>query len=375
MFPGDTNDATTLAAVLADLAERFALRRICVVADRGLISVANVEAVTDAGFDHLLATKLRRDAVTAQALAAIDDDTAWVEIAQRRCRAADVALDDGTRAVVVESDARARRDTARTAEIVAATEAKLSALEDRVRAGRLKDPAKIGAAAQRILASVGAGRLFDTDIGPGRFLYHYNEDAHTYEELLAGPNVIATSLTPTQANTAQVVGYYRHLAADQARFRVVGDHLRLRPVRHWTEQRVRGHVAVLRLRRPNRNPHQPRPHRYPSPMRPQPHPPPPTQRQRPPNPPHHPAQAPTNPNTHRHRNRHPHLGQPHHHLTPPPARHTAHVVETRHHQTPPTRQNTEYPPNSGQTRGVASIPEQGPRLVSRTGTRSTGDHL
>ena len=214
------------------------------VADRGLISVANVEAVTDAGFDHLLATKLRRDAVTAQALAAIDDDTAWVEIAQRRCRAADVALDDGTRAVVVESDAGVRRDTARTAEIVAATEAKLSALEDRVRAGRLKDPAKIGAAAQRILASVGAGRLFDTDIGPGRFLYHYNEDAHTYEELHAGPNVLATSLTPTQADTAQVVGYYRQLAADQARFRVVGDHLRLRPVRHWTEQRVRGHVAV-----------------------------------------------------------------------------------------------------------------------------------
>ena len=211
VFPGNTNDATTLAAVLADLAERFAVGRICVVADRGLISVANVEAVTDAGFDHILATKLRRDLIGVEALEAIDDDTAWVEIPQRRYRAADVALDDGTRAVVVESDARARRDTARTTQIVAATEAKLRALEGRVRAGRLKDPAKIGAAAQRILA--------------GRY-------------------VLATSLTPNQADTAQVVDYYRQLAAVEARFRVVGDHLRLRPVRHWTEQRVRGHVAV-----------------------------------------------------------------------------------------------------------------------------------
>ena len=167
----------------------------------------------------------------------LNDDTAWVEIAQHSCRAADIFLVDGTRAVVVESDAR-------TAEIVAATEAKLRALEDRVRSGRLKDPAKIGEAAQRILATVGAGRLFDTDIGPGRFLYHYNEDAHTYEELLAGRYVLATSLTPTQADTAQVVGYYRQLAAVEARFRVLKDHLRLRPVRHWTEQRVRGHVAV-----------------------------------------------------------------------------------------------------------------------------------
>ncbi len=244
VFAGNTNDAATLSGVLGDLAERFAVGRICVVADRGLISVANVSAVAEAGFDHLLATRLRRDRISAEALQAINDDTAWVDIAQHSCRAADICLDDGTRTVVVESDARARRDTARTAQIVAATEAKLRALENRVRAGRVKDPAKIGAAAQRILATVGAGRLFDTDIGPGRFLYHYNEDAHTYEELHAGPNVLATSLTPTQADTAQVVGYYRQLAADQARFRVVGDHLRLRPVRHWTEQRVRGHVAV-----------------------------------------------------------------------------------------------------------------------------------
>ena len=244
VFSGNTNDATTLPAALGDLAERFALRRICVVADRGLISAANIDVVAEAGFDHLLATKLRRDRISTEALTAIDDDTAWVDIAQLCCRAADICLDDGTRAVVVESDARARRDDARTTQIVATAEAKLPALEHRVRAGRLKDPAKIGAAAQRILASGGAGRLFDTDIGAGRFLYHYNEDAHAYEELLAGRYVLATSLTPNQANTAQVVDCYRQLQAVEARFRVVGDFLRLRPVRHWTEQRVRGHVAV-----------------------------------------------------------------------------------------------------------------------------------
>ena len=244
VFSGNTNDATTLAAVLGDLAERFAVGRICVVADRGLISAANVSTVAEAGFDHLLATRLRRDAHTAQALAAIDEDTAWVHIPQYRCRAADITLEDGTRAVVVESDARARRDTARTAQIVAATEAKLRALERRVRAGRLKDPAKIGAAAQRILASSGAGRLFDVEIGVGRFLYHYNEDAHTYAQLLAGRYVLATSLTPNQADCAQVVDYYRQLQAVEARFRVLKDHLRLRPQRQGTEQRVRGHVAV-----------------------------------------------------------------------------------------------------------------------------------
>ena len=175
---------------------------------------------------------------------AVDDDTAWVEIPQHHSRATDIALTDGTRAVVVESDARARRDTLRTAEIVARAEAEPLALERRVRDGRLKDPAKIGRAAQRILGTAGAGRLFDLEIGPGRFTYHYNDHALAYEELLAGRYVLTTSLAPTAATTTQVVTAYQQLAAIEARFRVLKDFLHLRPVRHWTEQRVRGHVAI-----------------------------------------------------------------------------------------------------------------------------------
>ena len=244
VFAGNTNDASTLPAVLADLAARFAVGRICVVADRGLISTDNVDAVADAGFDHLLATRLHRDHIAKEALEAVDDDTAWVEIPQHRCRAADIALADGTRATVVESDARARRDNARRTELVARAEADLLALEQRVRAGRLKDPAKIGRAAQRILGTAGAGRLFDIEIAAGRFLYHYNQHALAYEELLAGRYVLTTSLTPPQAGTAQVVAAYRQLAGVEARFRTLKDFLHLRPVRHWTEQRVRGHVAI-----------------------------------------------------------------------------------------------------------------------------------
>ena len=243
-FAGNTNDASTLTGVLNDLAKRFAVGRICVVADRGLMSASNLETVARAGFDHLLATRLRRDPLTAEALSAINKDTVWVELSQPGSRATDVVLEDGTRAVVVESDARARRDTQRTAEIIQAAETRLLALEHRVRSGRVKDPAKIGRAAQRILNTSRVGRLFDLEIGPGRFLYHYNEEAHAYEKLLAGHYVLTTSLTPAQADTTEIVAAYQQLQNVENRFRVLKDFLRLRPIRHWTEQRVRGHVAV-----------------------------------------------------------------------------------------------------------------------------------
>ncbi len=245
VFAGNTADVATLPGVLDDLATRFGVGQVCVIADRGLISVDNVDELAHHGFAHVLATRLHRDRACAQALDAVaGDDVQWVPVPEARCSACEVTLDDGRRAVVVASAERHERDTLRTAELVARTEAKLLALEARVRDGRLVDAGKIGRAAQRILGPSGVGRLFDVEIDTGRFVYHYNDDAIAYETLLAGRYVLLTSLTRAQASTAQVVLAYRQLTQVEARFRVLKDFLHLRPVYHWTEQRVRGHVAL-----------------------------------------------------------------------------------------------------------------------------------
>ena len=58
---------------------------------------------------------------------------------------------------------------------------------------------------------------------------------------------MTTSLTPTQATTVEVVGHYQSLANVERRFRVLKDFLGLRPVFHWTENRVKGHIAICVL--------------------------------------------------------------------------------------------------------------------------------
>jgi hypothetical protein len=245
VFAGNTADVTTLSGVLADLQHRFGVGRICVVADRGLISADNVDVVAGHGYDHVIATKLHRDPTCHEALtASAAPDAVWVPVPAAHSTACDIVLADGRRAVVVASAERQRRDSTRTAELVARTEARLLGLEDRVRAGRLVDAGKIGRAAQRILGPSGVGHLFEVEIAESRFLYHYNDAAFDYEELLAGRYVLTTSLTVHDADTAAVVVAYRQLQAVEARFRVLKDFLHLRPVRHWTERRVHGHIAV-----------------------------------------------------------------------------------------------------------------------------------
>jgi transposase len=244
VFAGNTADVTTLPGVLSDLRARFGVGGICVVADRGLISAENVEALATQGFSHVLATRLHRDPACAAALEASSrNDAVWVPVPEADSAACDVVV-EGRRYVVAASFERWRRDTTRTAELMARAEERLNALERRVRDGELVDAAKIGRAAQRILGDSGVGRLFDVEMGKGRFLWHYDEDAITYEQTLAGRYVLTTSLTTAEASAAAVVRAYRSLLETEDRFRVLKDFLNLRPVRHWTERRVRGHVAV-----------------------------------------------------------------------------------------------------------------------------------
>jgi hypothetical protein len=247
VFAGNTNDASTLSGVLTDLQARFGVGKIAVVADRGLISDSNLAEVDAAGFDHVLATRLHRDDdVRAVLETAAEPDTVWVPAPGGRS-ACEVTHDD-RRYVVIDSPRRHRRDHARLEQLLARTEDQLVALTNRVRAGRLTDPAKIGAAADRILRDSGVARCFTTTITAGHFVWGHDQAGLDYEQRpLEGRYVVTTSLTPAQASTAEVVGHYQSLANVERRFRVLKDFLGLRPVFHWTEQRVNGHIAICVL--------------------------------------------------------------------------------------------------------------------------------
>jgi transposase len=87
-----------------------------------------------------------------------------------------------------------------------------------------------------------------TSIAKGSFSWDFDDKARRYdEELLCGRYVIATSLSSKQASAAQVVCFYGSLQSVERRFRILKDFCSLRPMFHWTEQRVRGHIALCVL--------------------------------------------------------------------------------------------------------------------------------
>ena len=138
------------------------------MADRGLISEDNLALVAAHGFDHVLATRLHHDDVAAVLEQASGPSTAWTALPEANSFCAEITH-DSRRFVVVFSPVRYFRDRSRHRALCARIEDGLIALEQRVRSGRLTDPAKIGAAADRVLRSSPVGRCFVVNIKKGFF--------------------------------------------------------------------------------------------------------------------------------------------------------------------------------------------------------------
>ena len=60
MWPGNTTDVTTLDQVAGRLQSRFGVRRVCLVAESGMISKKMIAAVEARGWFYILGARLRR---------------------------------------------------------------------------------------------------------------------------------------------------------------------------------------------------------------------------------------------------------------------------------------------------------------------------
>jgi transposase len=57
MWPGNTTNVTTLIPVIDRLRQRFAIGRVCVVADRGMISTETIVALEERGLEYILGAR------------------------------------------------------------------------------------------------------------------------------------------------------------------------------------------------------------------------------------------------------------------------------------------------------------------------------
>jgi hypothetical protein len=218
VFPGNRVDAAAFQEIVAELKPRLGLQRVVLVGDRGLVSEQSLGALDLARQDYILGLPLRRYQAARRVLARAGR---YHQVAEN-LRVKETWL-EGDRYIICYNPEAAERDRARREQIVARLEQRLA--QGGVKA-LLKSPLY-----RRFLRVTGeTARLDRTRV---------EQDAR-----LDGKWVLFTNTTIPSDEVALA---YKGLWRVERAFRHLKSGLEVRPVFHWTEERVRGHVLVCFL--------------------------------------------------------------------------------------------------------------------------------
>src|SRR5512143_2162065 len=225
LWPGNTTDVTTLIPVVDRLRSRFGVRRICLVADRGMISQETIEALEqdERGWQYILGARMRRqnevkDEVLSRAgryrvvhpPRVKSDDPSPLKVKE-------VWVDD-RRYIVCLNEDEARKDAADREAIVAA-------LREQLRSG---DKSLVGNKGYRRYLSGGGPEHFRIDEAK------VAEDARN-----DGKWVLRTN---TDLDSAEVALQYKQLWMVEQWFRSCKSLLQTRPIYPKCDETIRGHV-------------------------------------------------------------------------------------------------------------------------------------
>lgn len=254
VFAGNQQDAKTVRAVLEDLQQRFGLRRLIFVGDRGMVTSENLQLLRQHEHGYVVGLNRRRNSSVAEYIARATDEwidcpvgiTASEKSSPPRTRVQEIASDEeGVRVFVVDSEERLAYESAEREKAMKRVGEALEKLRQRVASGRLKASEKVGAAAERILGKNHGKRYYDWEYNNGTFRYFEHPVNLPREKLYEGKWVIQTE--EPQLSPIEAVQIYKSLSEVEMAFRNLKDVIEMRPIYHQTALRTEAHLFVAAL--------------------------------------------------------------------------------------------------------------------------------
>ena len=252
VFDGNQSESPTLLPTLKKVLARFAqIKRLIVVADRGLLSLDNVDELrkvmlpSGQALEFILAVPGRRygefsktlkefQSKVTDAQEEVIDETRWNEL----------------RLVIAHNPEQAREQTKLRRERIAAILAKANQWAGKldgqdagdVNRGRKLSDSGAKARLYREVSEEHLARIIKVDLKTELFSYAIDEAAQAQAELMDGKLLLVTNV-PDQT-PVEVVKRYKSLADIERGFRVLKSEIEIAPVHHRLPQRIRAHAFV-----------------------------------------------------------------------------------------------------------------------------------
>jgi transposase len=244
VYPGNTNDATTVPSQVNKLRKRFHLQRLILVGDRGML--------TDTQIDKLRAYPGLRwiSALRSSAIRALLDKGHLQRSLFDGLNLAEIRSPDfpGERLIACHNPLLEEERQRKRQVLLEKTEEALKALTEEVRR-RTDKPltaGEIGIKAGQRLKRWKMAKHFQLTIADNGFTWSRRQESIEREQ--DGIYVIRTSATKRQMSAADTVRNYKRLSQVEQSFRTMkGIDLLVRPIHHRVPPRVRAHFLLCML--------------------------------------------------------------------------------------------------------------------------------
>ena len=241
VFPGNTQDASTVPEKIAHIREAYGVKEIVFVGDRGMVTQASAEKVQGLEGLNLISALTHRQIVDLLDRKVITpelfDETKIAEVIDPQ--------DPRRRYALCRNPHSAQRETTTRQRLLDLTQ---SGLEKIAHAQRVSTAEKIGSRVGRILQQYKMGKFVTWNVQDGRLQWKFDQERIAAEMLLDGCYVICSDVKAEAMNAANVVASYKKLQLVETAFRNIKTvQLELRPVFHKNDDRIRAHVFLYML--------------------------------------------------------------------------------------------------------------------------------
>ena len=244
VFEGNVADTTTLVPQVQRLRERFGIRDVVIVGDRGMIAQTSIDTLkTVDGVAWITALKSAqiRTLLTGGALQlGLFDDRNLVELTHPDY--------PGERLMACRNPELGTLRAHKRQDLLAATTAALEKIQRRVAGGRLRGRAEIGLRVGRVINQYKVAKHFRVTITDATFTFAIRTDRVATEAALDGIYVIRTNVAAAKLSAAAAVRHYKALSQVERAFRSLKTiDLHVRPIHHRLADRVRSHIFLCML--------------------------------------------------------------------------------------------------------------------------------
>lgn len=224
LYSGDTWEGGTFIDIIGALKKEYSISKVIIVADRGMINKTNLKAVEDNGYEFIIGERLKvlPQQVKHHLLNKANYTRNWIANQDKNLMVSYTQIQHEDRTIIgtwsakrAEKDAHERTERKERGEYL------------------LNHPTDIGKKAKHYYLKEVEGKKGQWQKDESRI-----KEAEKYDGFLA----IATNIKQMPAE--QVLNHYKHLYQVEHSFRTFKTFLETRPMFHWNDERIKGHMCL-----------------------------------------------------------------------------------------------------------------------------------